>query len=231
MGETPSSSGRSSSGGPRSASSLVTIAAISAVAGALLVSGLRLAVGLVDSGADDDDRPPIVVNNGSIVFDNGDPDDVFEHWRPWKPDSDGSGRWRSDHDNGKTTNSFFVVIRGVPPATAECAKIQRASEVWIDFTPDGQKPLRFHLWRDHIYQPPVTFKYEPVLEPPSGITSKSGTAPAATGLQPPMVTFGGSGAITLVKIDALECTIPQSDDYKKSLRVFIKPSPSKLPKP
>lgn len=194
-----------------------------------IVGVAAAAVPIVADGGSDDDRPPIIVTNGSVVFYDGDPQDVFQHWLPWKPDGNGSARWRPDHPKGKSIKSFKVVITGVqqppqdwPPA---CSGIMSGRAVDIEFKPDNTSAVHFSLSQDTTYGFLfITSKTEPVLDPPAGVSVTQGNVPS----QPPTLTFGSGGSITTVTVGATACPIPQSSDVKANLAVHIKPSPEEV---
>jgi hypothetical protein len=178
-----------------------------------------------ESGGDDDDRPPIIVNNGSIIFNGGDPLDVFKHWRPWTPtqsdDVKFKNGWSPKHENAKTVDSFKVVIAGVPGLQPPCDALMKGVGVTIDFRPDGHPAVQFRVARHHVYQFPFTFKHEPAIVPPAGVVLNQD--PPSSG--PPTLSYGGLGAITAVAVDSTSCQIPNPNAVKGTLLVYIKPSP------
>jgi hypothetical protein len=203
--------------------------------GALVLAAAVAIIAVIDapitaSGGSDDDRPPIIVTNGSIIFYDGDPDDHFKHWLPWKgPEKQKESntlRWRPNHPNGKTVNSFRVVITGVNNSDTTqwptaCNALISGDAMEVDFTPNGTDVKHFQLQRDHIAVFwPFVWKYDPVLDAPADLQETDGNDTT----KPPALTFGtsGNGWITSVTVGSTTCTgIKQSD--KPS--VYIKPSP------
>src|SRR5258708_25596596 len=60
-----------------------------------------------------DDRPPIIVSNGSLIFDGGDAADsatIKSHWADWVQD-DLSSHWKPDLPTGKNVNRYDVTVQ------------------------------------------------------------------------------------------------------------------------
>jgi hypothetical protein len=63
----------------------------------------------------DEDRPPIIVKNGSLIFEI-DPNDKYK--KDWKrgdsddPNEHGRRIWRTDHPNAKKLTTFVIAIEG-----------------------------------------------------------------------------------------------------------------------
>jgi hypothetical protein len=77
-----------------------------AVAGAVAVAYAMF----FDEPVDDDDRPPIIVRNGSLIFENG---DGMRPGKPWKEITAGNETWwRMDHPKGHWPGYFDVSFNG-----------------------------------------------------------------------------------------------------------------------
>ena len=98
--------------------------------------GLAVGVGvglLVSPGAEDEDRPPIIVKGGSLIFQSGDPDGDAEEQagKRWK--QVGSD-WQPDHDDGKKTSWFSVAIRG---GSGSCPTLSMTRELTVTYEAQG----------------------------------------------------------------------------------------------
>ena len=75
-----------------------------------LVGGVLAYKRLFDA-PEDDDRPPIIVKGGSLIFQSGDPritgDPKVAKGKPWTLYN---GEWQPKHDNGKKTKWFFLEL-------------------------------------------------------------------------------------------------------------------------
>lgn len=99
----------------------VTIAVFSVAAGFYIASVLQ--------SADDDDRPPIVVKNGSLYFDNGYPQRPGSQWNQVPGTSD----WQPDHPKGKPVTQLQLYFNG---GTGTCVETAVKSFT-VNFDPDG----------------------------------------------------------------------------------------------
>lgn len=99
-------------------------------AAGLLAGGL---LGYALAGAEDEDRPPIIVKGGSLIFESGDVDgDADEKTgKPWK--QVGSD-WQPDHKEGKKTQWFSVAIRG---GSGSCPALSMTREVNVFYEVQG----------------------------------------------------------------------------------------------
>ena len=97
-----------------------------------LAGGFALGL-LVGAGAEDEDRPPIIVKGGSLIFQSGDPDGASDEkaGKSWKQVG---GDWQPDHDNGKKTNWFSVAIRG---GSGSCPALSMTRELTVTYEAQG----------------------------------------------------------------------------------------------
>lgn len=65
--------------------------------------------------AEDEDRPPIIVKSGSLIFENG--DDAQNQGKPWH-EPNAKQEWQLDHPKGRPTKQFHAIFVG---GTGDCA--------------------------------------------------------------------------------------------------------------
>jgi len=81
-------------------------------------------------GGEDEDRPPIIVKNGSLIFQSGKPPDDGKPWYEAAPSV-----WMQVHEKGKPITSYQVVFTG---GSGDCStKFAPMFTVWFD--PDGEE--------------------------------------------------------------------------------------------
>lgn len=150
--------------------------------GALLAGALILGYQAITGGrAEDEDRPPIIVRGGSLIFQSGDPEDddpVYKNGKPWvQVGSD----WQPDHREAKALKWFSVQLTASDPTT--CPILSMTKEVTIAF---GD----------------VTFVITSKGRPGSGTAAPtivgSGLQKGGTS-QNPQLIYNGSGSITSVR--------------------------------
>ena len=78
----------------------------------MLLALLAFGLGIFDRNGDEE-RPPIIVKNGSIIFENqlatsGPGSGRSFDWVP-----SGNGRWKPDHENGKRIDEFYVTFKEI----------------------------------------------------------------------------------------------------------------------
>lgn len=207
MGEQPTGGG--TKGGPS-----ITVVAVAAVAIGVAIGGL---VGILSS--DDDDRPVIVVRNGSTIFDGGDAQDHFKHWKDWEMDSTDGKEWKPNHPNGAPVRSFSVVMVGFDTTSpSNCANILSGQDVIVSVS-NGQVTETLNVVnRLHLGMKPPFAKHVPVIRAPSALT-----AAAQTPTAPGTLTYPNIGSITSVKVDTTTCTFPAQSPGRDAVRVYIKP--------
>jgi hypothetical protein len=77
---------------------------------------------------DDEDRPPIVVKNGTLEFHiKNDKHDV--KWKSKKDDDDGS--WRPEHPKGKGVSKFVIAI--VATSSEGCPSLSLTEKITVGF--------------------------------------------------------------------------------------------------
>jgi hypothetical protein len=214
VGEQPTggaTGGPSITGGP--STSVVTVATAALALGVVL-GGLA---GILSS--DDDDRPVIVVRNGTTIFDGGDSQDQFKRWKDWDMDSNDGKEWKPLHPNGASVKSFSVVMRGYDTTSpAECGNILSTQAVVISVS-NGQvtETLRVNN-RLHLRLSPRLVKYEPVIIAPSAMTAAPRTPTA-----PGTLTYPNIGSISSVNVNNTTCTFPSASPAREAVRVYVHP--------
>jgi hypothetical protein len=208
VGEQPTGGAK---GGP---SIRVVTVATAALALGVAIGGL---VGILTS--DDDDRPVIVVRNGTTIFDDGDSQDQFKRWKDWDMDSNDGKEWKPLHPNGASVKSFSVVMRGYDTTSpADCGNILSTQAVVITIS-NGQvtETLKVNN-RLHLRLSPRLVKHEPVIIAPSAMTGVPGTPTA-----PGTLTYPNIGSITTVKVNDTTCTFPAGSPAREAVRLYIHP--------
>ncbi len=174
----------------RSARVLIALATI-----AVVLLGFAFALGLFDRNGDEE-RPPIIVRNGSIVFEN----DLVgstgqsKHWVP-----SGSHKWKPDHDKGLRVREFHVTFTGVEcdPMTGQPVDITRST---------GES---FQVKREGV------FRVDPKDKAPQDATmTPDNSLPKAT-----LTSDDAGGYITEVRIGNQRCNTSEA----KAVIVTIKP--------
>ena len=105
-------------------------------AGALVAGLIAAALFFRIRSGDDEERPPIIVRGGSIVFQSGDPNGSADEkqGRRWMPVGDD---WQPDHLKGVPVNLFTIAIRGGESSTT-CPSMERTREIAVTYTEGGK---------------------------------------------------------------------------------------------
>jgi hypothetical protein len=191
-----------------------------AVGGAILVAAVG--IGLVMMQGGNDDRPPIIVRNGSLIFDGGEPTHP-EKWKEWSKDAF-LGEWKPKHDDGNPVQRFQVTFEGLT-STSSCSSttVLTGEDVRIEYSnPTGTETTRIRL---RIRKKDVFGKPEPKIAPGS-VTL---TSAPASGSTPPTLTYADNaqGWISKVTVSGTECSFnqPTSEAARTAFRVRIVPVP------
>ena len=80
-----------------------------ALIGGLLVGGVLSTIG---SGGDDEERPPIIVRGGSIVFESGDKNTTKPKEKKGKKWTPAGNDWQPDQAHGIPVSDLTIAIRG-----------------------------------------------------------------------------------------------------------------------
>jgi hypothetical protein len=187
--------------------------ALALVGIALLVAFLFRRVVFHKLFDEDDERPPIIVHNGSLVF---------ESQKNWKKHPS-KLHYRLDHPTGASLRSYSVQVTGsITPACAGTTLTE--VEVFVEYRADATAPVKqFHLDRAFTFAlPPATVKREPLLDSPEPLTMVpgSGTAPAKL-----IYEVGEQGWISNVKVGTVSCAFkqPASPAERAAVSVTITP--------
>jgi hypothetical protein len=160
---------------------------------------------------DDDERPPIIVRNGSLIFESD---------KDWMTDPSGTHRFKPDHAKGKSVVDYSVVVTGSSTAACTGATLT-GTDVFVDYLASASAPSKqFHFFRKlHMGK----MKHEPVLDSPDALTvvPQAGTAPAQL-----VYPAGPEGWISNVTVGTASCAFSQPADAtaRKAVRVEIKPT-------
>lgn len=164
---------------------------------------------------DDDERPPIIVRNGSLLF---------ESKKNWKKDPSGTHRFKPDHPGGHTVGLYSVTLIG--SSSPGCTGTTLSGlEVFVDYLADPTASAKqFHLYRKLTLTLPGTVKKEPALDSPEALTNVPGTGSAPAQLVYPV---GDQGWISNVTVGSVSCafTRPASTADRLAVRVEITPKP------
>ena len=216
MGETPS---------PRSHPGIIA-------AGVATAAILAVAAGLyftLTSDGGDDDRPPIVVYNGSLILQGGDESDtpvVKSHWRDWRQDLT-SSHWKPDFSTGANVDHYHVTVT---PANRTCQEMDGGA-VAIEYTrTDGGTPSPVTVTLD-IHPKHGFGKKEPKFDPgglqmtPTSVIS----GPSGVPTFPAKLTFEATGYISKLTVMSISpsnsCTFGAKDTPR--IRIDqVKPPPS-----
>ena len=183
---------------------------------------------LLIAKAEGDDRPPIIVHSGSLIFDGG----VIERPQPegqtavrthtWAKDAF-LGEWKpAGHFKGVKT--LDVTFAAVPSPSACAASTMSGKEVLIEYRVDAAGPpsavMRVHLRRKHLIG-----KREPKIDPNGkDLTLLEHTSITPT---PPMLVYEdrSPGWISKVTVDGAPCEFarPPDEAARLAFRVRIKP--------
>jgi len=160
-------------------------------AGALIAGVIVSALLRIQGSGDDEERPPIIVRGGSLIFQSGDAGTLGKSWMPVGSD------WQPDHLKGVPVSMFTVKIQG-GGGIATCPSMERTREIAVTYTEGGQSSV-FRLQikpRPHGSGKPA----------PAIVGSGLRGEPATTGN--PQIVFGehGKGEITRVQYNALGST-------------------------
>lgn len=104
------------------------------------IGAVSLAVGVLTGLAaawllfgEEEERPPILVRGGSLIFQSGDPGDDdpdYQRGKPWKPVG---ADWQPDHDEARKLKRFSVeIVGGNLPL---CPGYSRTKEITITYKP------------------------------------------------------------------------------------------------
>jgi len=158
-----------------------------------------------------EERPPIIVRNGSILFENGDPSDsstLKSHWHDWAQDLT-TPKWKPDHDDGYHVNSYQVTTTGV----IGCSPLT-GREVTINYTLTDNSVKAFTFAIQKKFGMKAYNRKEPKLNP--GNVSLTATPMDVANNVPARLTFAESGYISKVFTDtnATGCSFGSTDRPK-----------------
>ncbi len=193
--------------------------AVKLLAAAALIAVLGASL-LLAKASGEDDRPPIIVHSGSLIFDGGEGTD----FKTWSKDAF-LGEWKPSHDEAKGVKSLEVKFVAAPsPAPACAGSTMSGEEVLIEYRTDPagtpSAVMRLHLRKKYWF-----FKREPKLD----TDGKRMTLLEHTSLTPtpPMLVYedGAPGWISKVTVGGTPCEFakPADETVRKAFRVRIQP--------
>jgi hypothetical protein len=171
-------------------------------AGAIAAGLIAGALWTLTTEADDEERPPIIVRGGSLIFEGGDANSSDPAEQKGKPWTQVGSDWQPDHPHGIPVTKFTLALRG---GNAQlCPALERTRDVAVTYkAPDGTES---------------TFNITTKPRPGSGgkpapTIVGSGLSPSGTSANP-QLTFGisGQGEITHVRFSGIsgnvDCPAP-----------------------
>jgi len=180
------------------------------------------------SGSDDEDRPPIIVRDGSMIIEGGDQKNPKKgKISQWDQVANSSQHWKPQQPHGHKVAGFTVYVGGVvDPANCSQTTLP-ADAVQIDYTTASATTMSFHI----RHTPNASGnKDEPQVDAddPSGLTTGVSTL-TVTGYPQLLADSGGKGWITkVIATDAsgtaTACSFAApTDDARPLVRVTVVP--------
>jgi len=195
--------------------------AIKVLAGAVLLAALGAGL-LIAQGSDDEDRPPIIVRDGSLIFDGGE----GANSKSWDKDLF-LGEWKPRHGEAKGVRTLEVKFQMVPsPAPACAAATLSGREVLIEYrlNPAGNPlaEMRVHLRKKYWFG-----KSEPKVDS-NGKELKLVEHTSLTPTPPALVyEDGNAGWISKVTVDGTACAFAQPPNEAARLAFKVRIQPKK----
>jgi hypothetical protein len=192
--------------------------AVKLLAGAALLAAVG--GGLLMAQGEGDDRPPIIVRDGSLIFEGG----VPSNSKTWVKDTF-LGEWKPRHGEATGVRTLEVTFAMVPsPAPACAAATVSGSEVLIEYrlnsTGNPLAEMRVHLRKKYWFG-----KREPKVDS-NGKELKLVEHTSLTPTPPALVYEDGTpGWISKVTVDGTACvfTQPPNEAARLAFRVRIQP--------
>jgi len=191
----------------------------------LLGAALLVALGsalLLAKGAEEDDRAPIIVRNGSLIFDGGEGTTTHS----WSKDAF-LGEWKPNQ-HAKGVHTLEVTFAAVTSPSACATSTMKGKDVLIDYrvSPTGPPSavMRVHLRKKHLIG-----KREPKIDPNGKqmtLVENTGGTPA-----PPKLVYEdrAPGWISKVTVDGAACEFVQPPNEAARLAFRVKIQPRKQP--
>jgi hypothetical protein len=183
---------------------------------ALLIGGAVIAVAasvlttfvasIIRSG--DEDRPPIVVRDGSVKIDGGEANST--NWKPWKQHGS-KKQWQPDHGNGASTANYSVTIanaNGAAAPSSPCPSLPIVgTKVTVEYTTDAGAKSQVVVSLDTSGS-----KRIPQVDAQADMTQNAGT-----GNTPDQIVYDpGAGSISNVTVS--------NDTGGQQMCGFVKPA-------
>jgi len=194
------------------------------------IGTLLLAAAIAWLSADDDDRPPIIVTNGSVNFDNGDvsvpiqptmwiKDVILSEWKPQDADYHGISGFSVTFQD-----SYAAVCSDAswksPGKPADAKTPLTGEEVLVEYTAADNSKVKIRLHRRRSTLLGLLGKLEPkIVEPQSHALTP--TAPNRLRYE----DTPGTGYISQVSVHGTDCAFgaPPTPGARAAFRVWIQP--------
>jgi hypothetical protein len=169
----------------------------------------------------DDDRPPIIVTNGSMYFEDGNPNDTDNSkWKNWtKANRDNNAKqWTQEAPNGFDVKSFTVTITG--SSDPKCnSKTTSVAAIAIEYTPDSGAKSLVVVQRVPWSSGGGNVKSEPWVIAPSDMVTMSPSG------RPPGLVYGdpGKGYVSFLTLSGSFDTLPCHFPKQKTTNITIQP--------
>ena len=159
-----------------------------------------LAAGALITGAviytavirDNEDRPPMVVKGGSLIFQSG--VNSANPGKQWQKNPNAQNEWQMNHSAGKPTNAFSVMMTG----SGTCGP-GFVTELTLEYTRSSDQSVRtFQLVRKAQFG--TSGKMVPTVV-------GDGLAPTNAG-DTPYLTYAEAGDLTRVSATNIDCRSP-----------------------
>ena len=159
-----------------------------------------LAAGALITGAviytavirDNEDRPPMVVKGGSLIFQSG--VNSSNPGKTWHNDPNAQSEWQMNHPAGKPTNAFSVMLTG----SGSCGP-GFVQELTLEYTRSSDQAVRtFRLVRKAQFG--TSGKMVPTV-------IGDGLTPTNSG-DTPLLTYPDPGELTRVTATNIDCRAP-----------------------
>lgn len=147
---------------------------------------------------EDEDRPPIIVKNGSLIFESGDVNSNDPEEKPGKPWKQVGSDWQPDHDRGKGAKRLIVAIQGGEQST--CPGLSMTKSVTVTYTSAQGVASNFE----------ISLKPRRSKGTNAPAIAGNGLSPGGTAENPQLVfDAGGTGVLTRVRFSggsgAVDC--------------------------
>lgn len=175
-----------------------------------------------DNG-DNEDRPPIIVRDGSVILDGGDSTKAPDTWKDWTPAPTAATHYRPKQPKGAPVNGFLVTVVGADQGQCPTPSME-GDFITIEFTEENGTKSQLHVMRSRKTSN-GNGKWEPEAAPPLNQTFS--TPIPQTNSAPGQLVYGqpGTGWVSNVTVDDVSCGFnkPANGTDRNAVRVTIQP--------